>query len=185
MFQNAHILAEIPVELRSKAQKLMEKKVEPISADLMKKVFEQSLTVRERKDIEEKIWNRFSYTAAIASFILGSEIHSIYYDTENSEFDEIKYEHNISFEVSYSKVYSLDLDGFYESSIPTAWLSENFEEKLILEVKKHRERLQKNKAKEEKKANLKKEKEEGLIASIKSKLTPEELKLVTIKRKKK
>lgn len=185
MFQNAHILAEIPVELRSKAQKLMEKKVEPISADLMKKVFEQSLTVRERKGIEEKIWNRFLYTAALASFILGSEINSIDYDTENSEFDEIKYEHTISFEVSYSKVYSHDLDGFYESSIPTAWLSENFEEKLILEVKKHRERLQKNKAREEKKASLKKEKEERLIASIKSKLTPEELKLVTIKRKKK
>lgn len=94
---------------------------------------------------------------------------------------------NIHFHKDYKNLSFLNKDGvkynIIQEGIPSSWLFEDFEQELEDGVKKLKEYYSEQSAKLQQIKDDKKKKKEALLESIKSKLSEEELALISVKKK--
>lgn len=140
------------------------------------KLFDDSITVKEHSQIVEKITQRCAEIIKVMcpnkywwDFDTGT------YEGEKSDgfFNPIRYKEEISIMGE-----NLNMPEPFVDSFPTRWLWEDFEpefRKTVADFKAQKD------AKKAAKKQTKSNKKQQIIMSIKSKLTPEELKLVRFK----
>lgn len=154
-----------------------------ITKEQFERIYYDLITVAELNDTVAAIDKRFSQI--MDHIIYNKKHHCQWYDYDNCDydsedshgsFDKERYKDDILFGGENLKVPEP-----YQESFPTRWLWEDFEEEFAREVEKAlQENLRVKKQTQEKYAKRKADKQ-ALIETIKSKLTPEELKLVKFK----
>lgn len=157
------------------------RRVAPIPQAMMDELYSKNITVERAKVIQKKIQNRFYYVFMTAMDILHWGVDWFAFDNHKGDGDfgsflPGKYKKNIPYDGNFfaRETDNTDFNEFlYDvienyTTIPTRWLSENFEAALKAEFKAGKEKA------------LKKSREENntiaeLQASIKAKLTKAEL----------
>lgn len=141
----------------------------------------EDLTIKQAKELTKKVEDRFCYCIDTMCKIFGVKFDYYYFpDAEEGQmgtFDRDCYRDEISYCATPIHAKAVTDDWDYNQGIPTAWLWTDFEDDLKEEIKQ-------DKIKKEDKAIKAKEKKENrtaAIASIRKKLTKEELKFVTFK----
>jgi len=150
----------------------------PIDESIFKKFLADELTVKEVKQLNEEMTNRFVYIVYKIGEMTSFNVDWFDYDNEGGEyapgtFNTDDYAQNVGYTGKF--IYEKgDRFSDYDNSFPTNWFYEEFETSLQKEVKDyfHKKKI----AEEEKQQN--KQKKEDQLSKIKekilSKLTEEE-----------
>ena len=158
---------------------------EKIEKEVMDKVFSGSLTVKEQNKILEKVHDRCDYIVRKAFEIQGISV--VWYDFDNEGgkdgssgyFDPERYEKEFYITGEFDgNIY----DSLYGNAFPTKWLWSDFEDELIKEIEVQRKSIISKKIERKAKNAERKQKKDKLIESALSKLTPEEIKALGIKK---
>ena len=153
------------------------KKIEPLDPDLMKKVIDELLTVKEMNEINWNITDRCDYIIRKIFEIQGGKVEwwdfSNGRDSSDGYFDADRYKTDIRFIGEFKG----NWDNFYMTdSFPTNWLWENFEDSLTKEVGDWKDKVAIKKEEAKNKKIERENKNKELIKSALAKLTPEECK---------
>lgn len=154
-----------------------------ITKEMFESLYSDSILKKEYEQIKKEC----SYRASNIMMLIhpkikqngGWFVFSNYNDHSDGFFDEHEYKEWIRFDGDF-KV----LPEPYIDSIPTYWLwtsNEDILKEFNSEVAKYKEEVEKEKSRKIEKAKAKKEAKKLLIASISSKLTPQELKIIKFK----
>lgn len=98
-------------------------------------LFDDNVSVKKQKQLQEKVGNRFVYIMHEMTQILDRELIWFDFDNEGGErrpgyFDSDKYKNEIRF---VGDMHNKTKFFEYENSFPTTWLKEDFEDALKLE----------------------------------------------------
>lgn len=150
-----------------------------ITKQEFEKLYSKDISKRNYDAIIEKINQRFSkIVGVIKCNDKWFDYDNCSYDSDESGgyFDPERYKENIGVG-GYVKIESP-----YEEGFPTRWLWEDFEDEFNTEVEKFKKRQTKKQLDDKAKREQRKQKLLSLQESIKSKLTPEELKAINFKK---
>jgi hypothetical protein len=160
-------------------------KEEKIEKEVMDKVFSGTLTVKEQKNILEKVSDRCNYIVRKALDIQGISVNWWDFNNEGGKygssgyFDTERYEEDFFITGEFNgNIY----DCLYGNAFPTKWLWNDFEDKLTKEMENHHKSIISKKIKQKAKNVERKQKKDKLIESALSKLTSEEIKALGIKK---
>jgi len=146
-------------------------------------LYSDDITKKQYDKIIEKIDERF--TEICKRFVIKTDKYEPWYDygnaifedeTSKGFFDPQEYKSDIRIIGEH-----LNPPPGYDWSFPTRWLWEDFEEELKQTVKNFKEQEKARKEKQKKQREERKEQVKILRESIKSKLTPQELKIIKFK----
>lgn len=159
----------------------------PLPESLYESLLSDNMKVKDYKEAIKLLDERFQYVFPVAMAILG-RFYDWYdynngYDEVDGSFDFEQYSQNIAFEGEVKKRLSHGemLNFHYEEEIPTKWLFESFEEKLLAEVAAIKADFVEKENKKKEELNDRKKFQEAVKTSILSKLTPEELQYIDIR----
>lgn len=155
--------------------------VAPVDASQIASLGSDQITKKNYDQIIAMIDNRFDYVLNKAMEILGRKVHWYAYgnvkdgEDEAGEFDPDLYAEEIEFagDINSGK---FDLYEFY---IPTKWLSEDFEDALKSELTTAKKQKAQRDLRSRQVAQDRKSRRKDVIASIKKKLTAEELSFIS------
>lgn len=161
------------------------RRVAPISQSMMDELYSKNITVERAKFIHKKINKRFDYVFLTAMDIIHWRVEWFAFDNHRGEGDfgsflPGKYKKNIAYDGKFFALETNNADennflyDFIEkyTSIPTAWLCENFEKALKAEFEAEKYDVLK-------KSTSKTNAIAAIQASIKAKLTKAELAQIT------
>jgi hypothetical protein len=155
------------------------KKIEALNPDLMKKVFDGSLTVKEMNALKISITDRCNYIVHKIFEIQNGKVDWWDFSNEGGKdgpggyFDADKYKTDVDFVGEFKG----NWDNFYiTGSFNTNWLWENFEDGLIKEINEWKEKVAREKEEAKSKKIERENRKKELIKSALAKLTPEECK---------
>ena len=142
-------------------------------------LYDDSITKKQYNEIKNKIDIRV-HEIAEKFFVNFNATSSYDYDNGEDEddghFDETLYKDTISFDYWGTKY-----PPGYPDGLPTRWLWEDFEDELVSTSNEFLDKQAKAKAKAKEAREKDKLRRAELYKSIKSKLTPEELKVIKFK----
>lgn len=150
-----------------------------ITKEQFHKLYSDNITKKEYDTILKLIDDRFYEIMKTLCPKLSWVDYANGYDETDGFFDPSEYKENIDFD---GKGVSL-LPPFDECSvgngmIPTRWLWEDFEEEYNQKVSEHKQKEELDKARSKEKENQRKQENEKIWASIKSKLNTDEMKYI-------
>lgn len=157
------------------------RKVAPLNKAILDELDSDGIRKKRYEAILSAIDERFDYIINRAMEILERKNEWYAYsnapegEDEGGEFDLNEYRTHIEFIGDIRG----NTYGLYVDSIPTKWLFEDFEEALAAEFKNAKAKDAHEKATAAQKAQERKQRRPAVIASIKSKLTEEELSFVS------
>lgn len=159
------------------------KYVEPLEKSVVERMISGEMSLKEFSNIEKQIGERLNYFMYKAAEIAGVDLLWWDYDNGDSEseidgyFDPKIYVDKVKIEGRYYDIKSKNgmiFDNYFSNGIPLEVLYIDVEEKVLNDLKAlHKTLADEKSLKEQKDNNFK-----ALVESIRSKLTPEELKIV-------
>lgn len=158
--------------------------VEPLEKSVVERMISGEMSLKEFSNIEKQISKRLNYFMLRAAEIAGVDLSWWDYDNGDSEsevdgyFDPKIYVDKVKIEGHYYRdsksKNGMIFDDYFSNGIPLEVLYCDAKEKILNDIKEVHKRLDAEKLlKEQKDKNFK-----ALVESIRSKLTPEELKIV-------
>ena len=156
-------------------------KVEKIDKQIMDRVLDGSMTIKEMNAIQDKISQRCYYIGTTIIKMQGGSVVWWDFDNEGGHdgpqgyFDPEKYPRFVTYTGEFKSGLQ---DGLYYSldGFPTKWIWEDFEDALKKEIEEMKQ-SRKEKAEKDKTNRIQREnKKKELIKSALAKLTPEERK---------
>lgn len=163
--------------------------VAPLDKRAVERMISGEMSLKEFSDIEKQISERLNYFMWKAAEISGVTLSWWDYNNGDSEseadghFDPKIYVDKVNIEGQYQGKSDNNMlfDGYFSDGLPMEILYIDVEEKINKDLKDLQASIEDTKKKEEKEAKLKEQKDKdfkALVESIRSKLTPEELKIV-------
>lgn len=159
------------------------KYVEPLEKNVVERMISGEMSLKEFSDIEKQISERLNYFMLKAAEIAGVDLSWWDYNNGDSEsetdgyFDPKVYVDKVKIEGQYYDSKSKNgmiFDDYFSNGISLEVLYCDVKEKILSDMKELHKRLDAEKSLKEQKDNDFK----ALVESIRSKLTPEELKIV-------
>jgi len=156
-------------------------KVEKLDKDLMDKLFDGSITIKQANELNGKIIDRCNYIVRTIVNIWGKWDDRSWWDFDNEGgndgskgyFDPVRYRNEVEFTGEWYG--SCELNYYGNGKVfPTKWIWEDFEEELTKEVAEYKAKEQKLKEEAKAKRLAASINQKAFILSALAKLTNEE-----------
>ena len=157
--------------------------VKPILESDVKNMISGDITKKKYDELMLVLLDRFNYVVRTAMIIMERKLDWYDFDNEGGEYAPGYFDpQNYSENMSLTGVFDGQNDNLYPDYIPTAWLSQDFETELKAEFEKYKKEQKQENEKQKVAKDKSFEKHKELKANIRSKLTKEELNIITFKK---